>query len=200
MREILCYAFVRALFCINCVFSFLSSKYGHCLGFGVWNAVSDALSVFLLTSAPEKSAFTNHVVGCVWKWIRPREQNSAPESRHVSLYSVKVIKMSRQTINRFLILWALYGSLRCCETHCETDCTTLLSLETQDIERGQLWWARKYARNPCIFKLRLSVRVITSEFFWSDRKHANRPIMYFLLIENASNVFNKRISATGNNF
>jgi len=40
----------------------------------------------------------------------------------------------------FFILWSLHRLLRCCET----DCTTLLSLEMQDIKRGQLWYARNY--------------------------------------------------------
>ena len=61
---------------------------------------------------------------CTWKEV------------HWFIYSVKVITMSRLTINHFLILWALHGSLRCCETDRETGCATLLSLETQDIERG----------------------------------------------------------------
>jgi len=60
----------------------------------------------------------------VWKWNRLRAQNSAPENRCASLHNVKVIKMSRLTINRFLILWSLHGLLRCCET----ECTTFLSL------------------------------------------------------------------------
>ena len=38
------------------------------------------------------------------------DQNSVPERRCVSSYSVKVIKLSRRPINRLLILWALHGS------------------------------------------------------------------------------------------
>jgi len=64
---------------------------------------------------------------------------------------VLVYTVSRLSKCRFLILWALHGSLRCCNTDCETDCTTLLSLETQDIERGQLQCARNYAENPYVF-------------------------------------------------
>jgi len=79
-------------------------------------------------------------LGCVWKRVLSREKNSAPESRRVTLPSVKVIKMSRLTI-----------ILHCCETHHETDFTTLLSLETQDIERGQLRHAQNYTRNACVF-------------------------------------------------
>ena len=57
--------------------------------------------------------------GCVWRWIQPCEQNSVPKSGRARLYSVKVIKMSRQATDRLLILW----SLHCCET----DCITFLS-------------------------------------------------------------------------
>jgi len=67
-------------------------------------------------------------LNCVWKWIWSQEQNSAPESRRVSLHSVKDIKMSRPTTDRFLILWSLHGSLCCYETGRETDCTAFLSL------------------------------------------------------------------------
>ena len=48
--------------------------------------------------------------------------------------SVEVIKMSGLAIDCLLILWSLYGSLRCCETDCETDYTIFLSSDTQDIE------------------------------------------------------------------
>jgi len=127
------------------------------------------------TSESELCAFTNHVprlrlkmncaslqtmyLGYVWKWIRSREHNSASESGRVSLYSVNAIKVSRLTINRILIHWAFHGSLRCCETDRKTDYTTLLSLETQDTERGQLRCTRNYAWNLCVFQLRLSVRI-----------------------------------------
>ena len=39
----------------------------------------------------------------------------------------------------------------------------LLSLDMQDIERRQLKCAQNCTRNPCIFQLRLSLRVIASE-------------------------------------
>ena len=62
----------------------------------------------MLESAP-KSAFSQTMyLGCVWKWIRPCKQNTAPESRRASLYSVKVIKMSRLAIDRLFILWLLH--------------------------------------------------------------------------------------------
>ena len=96
------------------------------------------ITSFLFKSAPKKCVSTIVYLGCDWKWIRSREQNSVPESRHASLYSVKVIKMSRPTADRFLILWSLHGSLRCYETDRQTDCTTLLSIDTQEVERGQL--------------------------------------------------------------
>ena len=50
---------------------------------------------------PEKSVFTNHVPRLRLK-VRSREQNSALESRRVSLYSVKVIKISRLISIAFL--------------------------------------------------------------------------------------------------
>jgi len=105
---------------------------------------------------------TMHLV-CVWKRIGSRERNSVPESRHASLYSVKVIKMSRLTIDRFLILCSLHGLLCSCKTDRETDCTTFLSLETKDFERGQLRCTWNCTWNPCVFQLHLSVRVW--EFF-----------------------------------
>ena len=48
-------------------------------------------------------------LGCVWKWIRSCEQNSAPESRPAGLNSVKIIKMSRLAIDRLLIYSRLTG-------------------------------------------------------------------------------------------
>jgi len=96
--------------------------------FCVWNEISDALSVFLPNNAPENCVFTNNVPRLYLKWIRTRERNSTPKSRRVSLYSVKVIKVSRITVNHFLVLRALHGSPRCRKTSSETDCTTILSL------------------------------------------------------------------------
>jgi len=96
---------------------------------------------------PESAVLQTIYLGCVWKWIRLREQNSAPESRRASFYSVKVIKMSRLAIDRLLILWSLHGSLGCCKT----DCTTFLSSDTQDIERGQLSCARNCTENSSVF-------------------------------------------------
>jgi len=98
---------------------------------------------FFCSRVCPKSVFVHAMyLSCIWKWIRSREQDSAPESRRVSLYSVKVIKIWRLTINRFLVLWAPHRSLRCFETDRETDCTALLFLETQSIERGQLLCAQ----------------------------------------------------------
>jgi len=77
------------------------------------------------------------------------------ESGHVS---VKVIKMSSLAIDRLLILWLLHGSLLCCETDHETDCTNFLSLDMQDIESGQL----RHARNSLRFS---TVRAMTYEMF-----------------------------------
>ena len=53
-------------------------------------------------------------------------------------YKLLVYTVSRLAIDRFVILWSLQGSFRCCETECEAACTTFLSLDTQNIERGQL--------------------------------------------------------------
>jgi len=94
------------------------------------------------------------------------------KSRRASLYSGKIIKMSWLANGRLLILWSLHGSLRCCETDRETDCTTSLSLDTQDIQRGQL----QCARDPCV----LTTPIHSRERVWnflsvSDRNHANRP-------------------------
>ena len=85
-------------------------------------------------------------LGCIWKWIRSHEQNFVSESRRASLYSVKVIKMPRLTIDR-LFLWSLHQSLHCCETDRETDCTTFFSLDTQDVEKEKICCTR----NPCVF-------------------------------------------------
>ena len=96
------------------------------------------------------------------KRIRTREQNSAPGSRRASLFSVNVIKLSRLTINRLLILRSLHGSLhgslhrllRCCKT----EYTTLLSIETQDIERTAQMGPKLYPRS----RLKLFVRLTKS--------------------------------------
>ena len=64
------------------------------------------------------------------------------KSRRASLYNAKVIKMSRLAIDRWLIQWPL---------RCETDCTTFLSLDMQDNERGQPRCAQNCPQDPCIF-------------------------------------------------
>jgi len=56
----------------------------------------------------------------------------------VLIYTVSRLSKCQGYIDRFLILWSLHGSIRCCETDRETDCTTFLSLDTQDVERRQL--------------------------------------------------------------
>ena len=53
---------------------------------------------------------------------------TVPERRCASLLSVKVIKMSRLTTDRLLILRSLYGSLRLCGT----DGTTFLREDNSD--------------------------------------------------------------------
>jgi len=61
-------------------------------------------------------------LGCVWKWIRSREQNSVPESGHSNLYSAQAIKMSRLAIDWLLILWSLHSSHHCRGTDCTFFC------------------------------------------------------------------------------
>jgi len=78
--------------------------------------------------------------------------------------------MSRLTIDRFLILWSLHGSLRCCETDRETDCTNFLSLDAQDIERED------NSNTPDTLALFNCVRVPASENLASDQNHAHRPL------------------------
>ena len=91
----------------------VKSSFSHALdafawsSFGFWNRVSDAFSVPMLEGAPEKCVFTN--LGCVGKWIRSRELNSAPESRRASLYSDKVIEMPRLAIDILLFYSRLTG-------------------------------------------------------------------------------------------
>jgi len=134
---------------------------------------------FLLKSAPEKCIFTNHVPRLSLKVNWSREQNSVPESRRASLYSVKVIKMSRLTIDPFLILWLFHGMLR----YCETECTTFLSLDTQDGKKGQLSCAWNCTRNPRIFWLHLSVRVLASEICCLRLTESTRmPLIYYATI------------------
>ena len=96
----------------------------------------------------QKSAFSQIMyLGCVWKWIRSREQNSVPESRHASLYCLKVIKMSRLTIDRFFILWSLHGSLCCCIGDRERD------MHNFSVLRHARWWERTspMCPKPCLF-------------------------------------------------
>ena len=131
-----------------------------CSGSGIWNAVSDASSVFLLKIHPESAFLQTMYLGCVWKWIRSRGQNSAPENRRASLYSVKGIKISRLTRDCFLILWSLHRLLRCCRTDRKTDCRTFLFLGTQDIERGQLWCIQ----NPCLF---ITAPILSRDRVWN---------------------------------
>ena len=63
------------------------------VGFWRLNAVSKSMLVSFYARVRPKSVFLQTMyLDCVWKWIRSREQNSAPESRRVSLHYVKVIK------------------------------------------------------------------------------------------------------------
>ena len=108
-------------------------------------------------------------LGCVWKWIRSREQNYVSENRHASLYSVKVIKMSRRPIDRL----SFHGRFTSCETDRETDCTALLSLDTQDIERGQ-----SSMKGQCF----LTAPICSRDGVWnfvsaSDKTNTNTPIV-----------------------
>jgi len=77
---------------------------------------------------------------CTWAVLESEFNHAnrfrALKSRQASLYSVQVIEMSRLTIDRFLILWSRHGSLYCCAADNETEYTTVLSLDTQDVERG----------------------------------------------------------------
>ena len=121
---------------------------------------------FFCSRVCPKSVFLQTMyLGCAWKCIRSSEQNAASERSRVSLYSVKVIKMSRLTINRFFILWALHALLR--------NRLHFAFRNARRRERGQL----RCAWNSWDFYLRLSARVITSEIFLSASgwKHANRP-------------------------
>jgi len=108
-------------------------------GFGIWNAVSEQFQVFCSRKNAGESIFL--------QIIRSGEPNSAPECRCASLYSIEVIKISRLTMDRCLILWLC----RCCETDRETDCKTPPSLEMQDVQRGQLWCAQNSHRNHHVF-------------------------------------------------
>jgi len=69
------------------------------------------------------------------------------KSRHASLYSVKVITMSRLAIDCLLFWRPIHDLFRCCKT----DCTTFLSFDMQNIERGQLWLTRNCVNPLCIF-------------------------------------------------
>jgi len=83
------------------------------------------------------------------------KQSSMPESRYASLHSVKVIKMLRLAIEGLLVLWTLYKSIRCCET----DYKKFMSLDRQDVEKGNLRCAQNSLR---VFNYAYVFRVIAS--------------------------------------
>ena len=93
-----------------------------------------------------------------------------PESRRASLYSVKVIKMSRLAIHHLLTLCSLHGSLCCCETE-------FLSSDTQVIEIGQL---PKLHLTPLHFLTApiCSCDRVCNLLSASDRNHVNRPNIF----------------------
>ena len=100
------------------------------LSFGIWIRVSDAFSVPMLKSEPEKCVFTNTVyLRCIWKWIRIRDQNCAPESRHAKLYRVKVIKMSRISLSHSMVASRVSSLL---QNRLWNRLRNLLSLDAQD--------------------------------------------------------------------
>jgi len=84
----------------------------------------------------------------------------------VGLHSFKIIKISRLTIDRLAILWSL--------CYCETDCASFLSLDTQNVERGQLRWAQNYIQNPEFFNYAYPIRVLAPEFFCLCRTESAR--------------------------
>jgi len=125
-------------------------------------------SQFRCSKVRPKSAFLQTMyLGCDWKRIRLLEQNFVPERRRASLNRVKVIKMSRLTIDRSLILWPLHRSLGCCKTEGhEADCRTFLSLYRHIVKRGQLRCVQNCIRNCCVIQRDLSVCVNASELCW----------------------------------
>ena len=83
------------------------------LAFGFWRLKSGFRGIFSLSARKHarKMRFYKPCTSAASESeFELLEQNSAPESRLASLHTVKVIKMSMLTINRFLILWSLHGS------------------------------------------------------------------------------------------
>jgi len=103
---------------IRCMSYSISIRCIRVLGF--WSLKRGCTHFFCSKVLPKSAFLQTMYLGCFWKWIWSCDQNFAPESRLASLYSVKVIKISRLTIDSFLTLW----SLRCCKTDSETDCIT----------------------------------------------------------------------------
>ena len=65
-------------------------------------------SEFQCSKVCTKIAFSGTMyLGCVWKWIRSRKQNSAPES---TLYAVNVIKMSTAQLFKHARQWDSYNA------------------------------------------------------------------------------------------
>jgi len=92
----------------------------------------------------------------IWNWVTDafsvQMLESAPKPCTSSASESKFDHTNR-------ILWSLHGPLCCCET----DRTSFWSLDTQEVERGQLRCARNCTRNPRVSQLCLSVRVIVTE-------------------------------------
>jgi len=97
-------------------------------GFGIWKPVSDAFSVPLLKSAPEKRIFTNHVPSTA----------SQSEFDHVTRIPCLKIGVLVYTVSRWSKCKANYQSLIyfMVVSLLWTDCTNFLSLGKR------LWWER----------------------------------------------------------
>ena len=105
------------------------------------------------TNAPEKCVFTNHL---------PRlhlKVNSITKSRRASLYSVKVIKMSRVPIDRFF-----YSTVA-------SRVVSLLRNNFSVLRRARCW------KRTTPVHLKLLAFGVWTLSFTSDRNHANAPIV-----------------------
>ena len=104
----------------------------------------------------------------------------------------RLAKAQGQLSIAFLLYGRFTGRFVVAKTNRETYCTPFLSLDVQDVERGQFRCTRNCIRNLRVFQLRLSVRVLESEFFslrhWPrltgiDRNYANRPVIAVKLLK-----------------
>jgi len=148
---------------------------GYVLSVFAWSSFSGLQTLFqsvsLLEGAPERGAFTNHVPRlllkensitqtefCAWKWacyfIQCQGYQSVLASYRSLTNSMVASRVAPRVASRVASLL---------QNRPWNRLQNFLSLDTQDVERGQLWCSHHWPKTHCVFSLCLSVCAMSGE-------------------------------------